>query len=241
MDIEKVIKYYNDIPLSNYDESGYLKPYGYQCHVEVLIYKHLKKSGLGLGEKLAGFLSWVIISMSIEIVKPVSFQDEIYGVTWHVNRRGPFFRRDFEFYNEKDELVFHGATFSVLIDVDKRTIFTNKELPFDLYEDNLKTTIDAIPNFNAKLDFKEIGVCSVTHSMIDPLGHVNNNKYGELAYNFLDNNEIKKCKEIKRIDMFFHSEMSLNDVCKVRTYQELGNIYIQLDSGKKNFSIIYKW
>ena len=241
MSKEDIIKYCNDVPLSNFDEKGYLKPYGYQCHVEMLVYKHLKKSGIGLGEKLGGFLYWVIISMSIEVVKQVSFKDSIHGITWHVNRRGPIFRRDFEFYNEKNELIFHGGTFSVLIDVNKRSIFTGKELPFELYEDNIKTTINAIPNFNAKLEFKEIGKCEVLHSMIDPLGHVNNNKYGEIAYNYLGEDNIKKSNAIKRIDMFFHSEMSINDVCSVKKYEDVNVAYIQIYTGKKNFSIKYIW
>jgi len=241
MNKEREKKYYSDIPFVDFNESGFLKSYGYQECVGILIHKHLKTSGIGLGEKLGGRLSWVIIAMSLEIIKPVKFSDTFYGRTWHVNRRGPFFRRDFEFYNDKDELMFHGATFSILLDVNTRNIFLDKELPFEVFADTNETTIEASPNFNAKLDFKYLNTRKIRKSMIDVLGHANNNKYGEMAYDSLNNEEIKKINKLKRIDMYFHSELALGDEFKILEYREGSCTYVQFDNKKKNFTIKYTW
>ncbi|MDL2292611.1 hypothetical protein LJC17_03375 [Acholeplasma sp. OttesenSCG-928-E16] len=244
MNREKEITYKVNPPLPDFDYNGNLKSYGYQNLVATLIDIHLSKTNISLGEALPGNLAWVLVSMHIEVIKPLKLHDSFVAKTWHVQRRGPFFRRDFEFINENGEILFHGTTFSVLLDLTKRAIYLKKELPFELIEGNEEYTIEATPNFNNRLDYEMIEKRVVRNSFIDPVKHMNNGKYGEVAYDALFEEEINNIQKVRRMDLYFHSEMSLHDEFEVQRSKADKILVIQLfnkTKDKKSFTIKFEW
>jgi len=139
----------------------------------------------------------------------------MYANTWYSQRRGPFFRRELVFKNENGEVMFHGSTFSVLLDVEKRTIHRKKELPFLLGEPIEDFTIEAGPAFKTNLEFCKVDEREVLNSHIDCLGHVNNCRYGEFAYDAFNDKERQNLAKLKRMDINFTSELRNKDTFSI--------------------------
>lgn len=241
MSNEKEYVYEVKPDVSEINENNCLKPYAYQSLFAKVIDRHLKRINLDMETTMKYNLAWVLISLSVEIVKPVAGNKSLFAQTWFSQRKGPFFRREFEFRDENSELLFHGTSFSVLLDLTSRTIYRKKETPFKLNEEIGGFTIEASPSFRTDSDFIKIDERKVYNSHIDFLGHVNNTRYGEFAYDALDEEEKNNIDKIKRYDMFFLSELRKKDTFSVLKAKEGNKTIIRginNVSGEISFDII---
>jgi len=197
------------------NENNYLKPYAYQNLFAQLVEQHLNNININVDTTMKYNMAWALMSLSIELVKPVEGCMRLYANTWYSQRRGPFFRREFVFKNRNGEMMFEGSSFSVLLNVEKRTVYRKKELPFFLHEPTEFFTIEATPTFRTSLDFDKIDERRVYNSYIDCLGHVNNCRYGEFAYDAFDDNERQNLARLKRMDLYFISELRIDDTFSI--------------------------
>lgn len=200
----------------DFNQFGQYKTYGYHNMLGHLADTHLKDTVAGVGVQLAGKYGWVIISMVIEIDKPIETTDTtLVGYTWYVGKKGPYYRREFVVLNNKEEVMVRGTSFSVLMNLEDRSIYRKRELPFDLMENTEIRLTDADPKFREELDFKHVYSRTVTNANIDNLGHVNNVRYNEFCYDAMSLEETKNMDKLKKMQMYFHNEMRLNDEFKV--------------------------
>jgi acyl-ACP thioesterase len=177
--------------------------------------QHLNNINVNVDTTMKYNLAWVLMSLSFELVKPVEGCMKMYANTWYSQRRGPFFRRELVFKNENGEVMFQGSTFSVLLDVEKRTIYRKKDLPFLLSEPTEDFTIEARPTFKTDLEFEKVDERKVFNSYIDCLGHVNNCRYGEFAYDAFTDEERQNLAKLKRLDINFLSELRNKDIFSI--------------------------
>ena len=126
MNNEKDFDYELFVDVQLLNENGILKPYAYQSLFGSLADKHLTTFHLNVDTTLQYNLAWALISLSVEIEKNVDKPMKLYGKTWHSDRKGPFFRREYLFINEQGEIMFKGSSFSVLLDINTRTIYRKK-------------------------------------------------------------------------------------------------------------------
>lgn len=96
--------------LSDLNENNLLKPHGYQKLFIKLGDKHLSNIDINVDTTMENNLAWAFISISIEIIKPVEGIIKLIGKTWHSQRRGPFYRREYLFTNENGEVLIKGAS-----------------------------------------------------------------------------------------------------------------------------------
>jgi acyl-ACP thioesterase len=197
------------------NENNILKPYAYQNLFAQIVEKHLKNINVNVDITRKFNLAWVLSSLAFELVKPVEGCARMYANTWYSQRRGPFFRRELVFRNENGEVMFHGSTFSILLDVEKRTIYRKKELPFLLGEPAKYFTIEAGPTFKTNFEFCKVCEREVLNSHIDCLGHVNNCRYGEFAYDAFNDKERQNLANLKRMDINFISELRNKDTFSI--------------------------
>jgi acyl-ACP thioesterase len=243
MQNEKEFIYEIKPDVSEINDNNCLKPYAYQSLFGELVERHLNKMYLNVDITMKYNLAWVLISLSLELMKPVIGCKSMFAQTWYSQRKGPFFRREFVFRDEHSDLVFHGSSFSVLMDLENRTIYRKKETPFELNQAIEEFTIEAAPTFKTDLTFTKIDERKVYNSFIDCLGHVNNTRYGEFAYDALDEEEKNNLDKIKRYDMFFLSELRNNDTFSVLKAKDDKNIVIRginNDTENISFDIIMK-
>lgn len=234
MHIEKDYVYELETEVSYLNEDNILKPYAYQNLFAQIVEKHLRNINLNVAITRKYNLAWVLASLNFELLKPVEGCIKMYANTWYSQRRGPFFRRELVFKNENGEVMFHGSTFSILLDVEKRTIYRKKELPFLLGEPAGDFAIEANPTFKTNLEFYKVDEREVLNSHIDCLGHVNNCRYGEFAYDTFTEVEKRNLAKLKRMEINFISELRYKDTFSILKACGGNKVFVRGYNGFKN-------
>ncbi len=226
------------------NENGVMKPSAYQALFAQLAEKHLDVYDSGAAETMKHGLAWALISMSIEVKRPINSCMKISAYTWYSGRRGPYFRRELVFCNEDGDILFQGSTFSILLEVATRKVFRKKELPFTITEPNNVFCMEANHHFKEHIEFIPYETRRTYSSDIDLLGHVNNRRYGDFAYDALTEEEKLRFKDIKRMDLFFISEMRDKDDFTILKATEENRILFRGHNNKKDdtsFDIIFQF
>lgn len=230
--------------LSDLNENNFLKPHGYQKLFITLGDAHLNNIEINVDTTMESNLAWAFISISLEIVKPIEGIMKVIGKTWHSERKGPYYRREYMFTDENGNVLVKGASYSILMDMEKRTVYRKKEAPFFISDPIDKLLINAKPNNKINLDFDKIDERIVYNSYIDCLGHVNNIRYSEFAYDTFSQEEVRNLHNLKRMDIYFKSELRKDDKFSIHKAYEDKNLYIRGENDSKedkSFDIVFTY
>ncbi len=204
--------YYDiEVEASQINEFGILKPHAYQVLFADIASRHLNSFHLNADDTIKYGMAWALISLHLEILRPIDGCAPLRAQTWHSQTKGPYFRRELVFCDLHGNTVFHGSTFSVLLDMEKRSILRPKALPIALPEPDPVFTIEARPTRKIHMDFAPHEERKVYNSYIDMLGHVNNCRYGEFAYDTFTLKEKARLHQMKRMEIYFESELRPQD------------------------------
>ncbi|HZK57973.1 MAG TPA: acyl-ACP thioesterase domain-containing protein [Clostridia bacterium] len=227
--MEKDYTYEVNNETSDLNQNNILKPYGYQKLFGQVVDLHLDNINLSMDMTMERNLAWALVSLSVEIIEPVKGIIKMHAQTWHSQRKGPFFRREFSFKNKEGKTLFHGSSFSVLLDINKRTIYRKRVLPFDVIkpEPDGDFTIEADPTTNIDPEFEKVDQRRVHNSHIDCIGHVNNICYGKFAYDAFSEAECMNIHNLKRMDLYFKSELKNNDIFSTLKAHENNKIIVR--------------
>ncbi|MDD2504437.1 MAG: thioesterase [Clostridia bacterium] len=220
--------------VSYLNQYNQLKPYAYQVLFEQMAERHLFNLNLNVDTTMKYGLAWTLISMTVEITKPIEEGMVLYGSTWYSQHRGPYYRRELLFKDSMGQVVFHGSTHSVLLDIEKRSVFRKKEVPFPMHEPIEVFLLEATPSFKMDADLKPVAERVVQPSEIDCLGHVNNCRYGEFVYDTFSDEEQKSLKSLKRMDINFLSELRPEDRFTMRKAASKNCLFFQGYNKTKN-------
>lgn len=203
------------------------KPYAYQVLFEQMAEQHLVRLNHNVDDTMKYGLAWALVSMSVEVVTPIEKSMTLFGYTWFSQRRGPYFRRELLFEDAEGRTMFKGSTHSVLLDIEKRSVFRKKEMPFPIQEPTESFLLDASPNFKMDAKLLPVSERTVQASQIDCLGHVNNCRYGEFAYDAFSEEEQEWLKDLRRMDIYFLSELRGGDRFTIKKACEGNSVYFQ--------------
>ncbi len=212
---------------SYFNQHSQLKPYAYQILFEQMAERHLFQLHLNIDETMQHGLAWALISMSVEVVTPIEKSMTLYGNTWFSAHRGPYFRRELLIKDAHGQVMFKGSTHSVLLDIEKRSVFRKKVIPFPMHEPTPVFLLEASPGYKIDVDMASVLERTVQPSQIDCLGHVNNCRYGELAYDVFSEDEQENLKDLKRMDIYFLSELRAGDHFTMRKACESNQLFFQ--------------
>lgn len=215
------------VTASYLNQYNQLKPFAYQLLFEQMAERHLTQLDVNVGGTMKYGLAWVLISMSLEVVNPIEQSMTLFGSTWYSTHKGPYFRREMLFKDKEGRVMFKGSTHSVLLDLEKRTVFRKKETPFAITVPTEVVLLDASPSFKMEADLKPVAERPVLASQIDCLGHVNNCRYGEFAYDTFTVEEQEHMRNLKRMDINFLSELRPGDRFTMKKGCEENRIFIQ--------------
>ena len=198
------------------NQYGVMKPGGYQSLVMSIAETHLSQFGLSVDDLLQSGMSWVLVSSSIEIIQPIREELTLYARTWHSEQDKLTFRRELCFADGQGKPLFNAVTFSVLMDINDRRILRPDKLDFDIGQPRGIFLLQASPRLRFKGDMQPCDRRRIYPSCIDRLGHTNNCCYSEFAYDALTDDEIAACENIRRMDIFFKSELKAGEYFTVR-------------------------
>lgn len=229
------------IPLSvgDFTKSGVLRPSAVLNLAQRVTDEHLFLSGVGISKLWPYHLSWVLILTALRISPIPEDCMSLAAKTWGSELRGPYFRREIEFYSPEGERLICFSSFSVLLDLKGRNILRPSALPLPLTP---PTPVFAIDHLSPKLPIP----CETRHSYndiirnghIDLLGHVNNSHYADFALNCLTPEEFSR--GVCEIDINFLAELQNGSSFSLsRGEDERGNIWVkgeELGSPKTSFA-----
>ena len=87
MNTEKEMIYEAEPEVADLNENNALKPYAYQKLFSKVVDQHLMKIDISEDKMIKHNLAWALVSMSIEIKKPIEGIAPMYANTWHSGRR----------------------------------------------------------------------------------------------------------------------------------------------------------
>jgi acyl-CoA thioesterase FadM len=193
------------------DANGLLKPHGYQKLFARIAEAHLNRLNLNVDATLPHNLAWALVTMSFELIRPVTGCTKLMATTWHSQRKGPWFRRELVFRDTSGEVAFHGSTFSVLLDMTTRGVYRRRETPFPIAAPHEVFVMEAGPGITFQGTYAAHEERKVRNSHIDALGHVNNIRYGEFALDALTQEECARLGDLRRMDIRFVAELRPQD------------------------------
>nr|MDD6336333.1 thioesterase [bacterium] len=241
--IEAAFEYPVQLVGNDFSELGMLKPVTYQNLIQQVAERHLKALHLDTEDMAACGLAWVLVGMTIEVSRAPHGMEMLKGKTWHSQQNGAYFRREFDFYGEDGQRVFCGASFSVLLDLKRRTIARHYTLPQDLGPGYPEFVLDHIrPAFREIEQYQAVEKRKVYNSFMDCLGHVNNTRYCEFAFDALTQQE--KARPISRIAINFVGELRAQEEFTVYKGYQGNTVYIKgvrEADGKKSFDVAFSW
>ena len=221
MELEKT--YYFRVDTAAQNENHDLTLSALQRIIVTASEEHLKNIGLDVPKLMKDYgVSWILLSLSIEVKDKIRSGELLSIRTWHTNKKGVYYRRDFEICHEDGTVAANAATFSSIFDMESRRLCTNKEvlaLVDELGEG--KELFEASPRLRIKpeeLDF--VMTQNVMPSWIDALGHTNNLRYGDLITDALPAEKRAKLGKLSRFELGFTGELRLGESVELRLKEE---------------------
>lgn len=193
-----------------------MKPSGYQALVMETAERHLRQFSLGVDDLLEKGMSWVLVSSSVAIAQPIRGEITVVGHTWHSEQDRLTFRRELRFTDTEGHPLFDAVTFSVLMNLADRRILRPDKLDFRIGEPHAAFVMDASPKLRVREEMQPCDRRRVYPSCIDRLGHTNNCRYAEFAYDALTEGEIASLDRLRRFDVVFRSELKPGESFTVR-------------------------
>lgn len=206
---ERERRYALQTDVSMYNARGAFYPAAIQRMAVRMIENHLEKLGMDAPRLVREYgVSWVLLSFSAELRQSLSPTEAYTARTWHTYAKPPIFRRDFVISDAAEQVAAVGATFSTLLDVKTRRICTDRALLSRFCLPDGEALLEADHRFSAAAAFGEVERRRVRPSWLDGVGHVNNLRYAELAYDALDEGERRRADGLRRMDVWFRTELT---------------------------------
>ncbi len=214
MNNEQERSYTIKVEFAHLDAQGHIKPHGYQHIIGRVVDEHLEFFQIDFNACLQQQVSWVVVALNVDIKKHVQGCATLHIKTWYSERKRLHFRREIEALDDAGDVVFVASLYSVLWDLQAQSIYRKAELPFELLPPHPDFRLNRSPVFREKLEYTKIDERQMLRSYIDPLGHVNNCRYGEFAFDALPDAHADLSK-ITGFDIYFCSELTLHDTIRI--------------------------
>lgn len=189
--------------------------------------------GFGYDSMDVHHTTWVLSRMRMCFDKLPVWRDNVDITTWHKGLSGPFFLRDFEMKDKEGNMLATATTSWVVIDTVDRN-FVKPERMQELVpsnEDELRHAIETpapkVPAARGVEPFAE-RVHEVHYSDVDIVGHANNTKYVEWAFDMLDP-QVLVNGTVSEVVVNFNHEALLGDKVLLRAFEkpaESGRLFI---------------
>lgn len=204
---------------------------------------HAHHLGAGYEALVSEKLFWALSRLSVEIVNLPKWGEEIHIETWPSSLVGPFFRRDFIFYDRQNEIICKGVSGWLLLSSEtmrpQRSDRLSIALPFnegkfavELFPERLNGQAET-PVFSKKILYNEIDVNN----------HVNNTRYLDWVMDCFDS-DFYLAHRLKGFSLEFLGEMHWGDEVELLAGSENDTYHIQavsMNTRKVAFKADVQW
>jgi len=204
---------------------------------------HAQHLGAGYTTLVEEKLFWALSRIRVEVQQLPLWGDEIRIETWPRSLVGPFFRRDFIFYNHQDEPICKGVSGWLLVNSEtmrpQRAERLTIEMPFNEGKSAFETFPDRLNGVADNLIFSK----KILYNEIDVNNHVNNTRYLDWVMDCFDS-AFYRSHQLKGFTLEFLGEMHWGDEVELMSGQDGATFHIQavnLHTGKIAFKSQVEW
>lgn len=204
---------------------------------------HADHLGAGYTALSQDKLFWALSRISVQVEQLPVWGDEILIETWPCSLVGPFFRRDFLFFNQKNEVICRGVSGWLLLSAETMRPQRSDRLSIDLPFNEGKFALESFPDrLNGTAATRVFGK-KILYNEIDVNNHVNNTRYLDWVMDCFDH-EFYLRNNLKSFSLEFLGEMHWGDEVELFSGQEGNAWHIQAvnqQTGKIAFKADLGW
>ena len=201
-----------------------LTNYGILAFLEDIAGIHSDNVGYGVKDVAEKKKAWILMDWKLQVIKRAGFGEKIIVKTWAKTMSKPQFYtyRDFEVYNEKEELIAIATSKWVFLDIEKERISKIDLEVLKLYNPDDKRVfgIEEIEKINIPDNFENVTEYQVKRFDIDVNRHMHNLNYINLAYEALPE-EVYNTQEFDNVRVSYKHQIKLGD--NVKCYYSKSN------------------
>jgi len=219
--------------------SGAMRLSGYQHLVCAAAECDMSTHDMSVSQTLKRGYAWAIVSLTVDVIRPVTTCTPLETSTWISGNRPPLNRRELLFSDSRGER-FRSAVFSTPISMDTHKLMRLPEEECGTVTGDILIE-DAVSRISSLPPMEEVYRREVYPSDIDALGHMNNCRYGALAYDALTEEErILLCSPFRYTVIFRRQLMEGSTVIVSRGQDERGLFITGTAQGSDKASFIVR-
>ena len=195
---------------------------------------HSSSIGYGLNDIPNTNISWVLLNWKVQVIKRPKYLDKVTVKTWARFKTKIYTYRDFEVYDENNNLLIIATSKWIFINTEKQSIAKIEDSFYEKYlpEDKSVFGIVELPKLKEPENSKETFEYCIKRSDIDVNGHMHNTNYLSLAYEALPEN-IYNNSNFNDFEILYKKEIKFADTVKILYTFENG-IHILTIKSKDN-------
>ena len=187
---------------------------------------HAQHLGAGYATLVEEKLFWALSRIRVEIDQLPKWGDDIYVETWPSSLVGPFFRRDFRFFNQQNEVICRGVSGWLLVNAETMRPQRADRLTIELPFNKDKFALEAFPERLNGVADTPVFSKKILYNEIDVNNHVNNTRYLDWVMDCFDS-EFHQSHQLKSFTLEFLGEMHWGDEVELLSGQEGLSFHIQ--------------
>lgn len=194
---------------------------------------HSEKAGFGMNQIESTGLSWILLGWKLKVLSRPTYGTEVKVITWGRDFSKVHAFRDFEVYDDKNNLIAIGTSKWVLFNIKTNRLSRITPEVINSYgmESKLVFTSDeddfSIGNVPSKLlnSFNY----TILRNNIDINNHMHNLYYLDLAYEALPE-DVYRNSDLNNVEIIYKKECSLGNEIKCDYYFENDVHYVYIKS-----------
>lgn len=226
-------------------KENYIKNIGILEILENIGTHHSDMVGYGPNDIEKTGVTWILLDWKLQVIKRPKYGQNLNVNTWSRTISGKtkktYTYRDFEIYDEENNLCVIGTSKWVLINAKTGKIIKIDEQLIEKYSPENKSVfkIEELDKIKSPENFSNEIKYKVSRRDIDLNGHMHNLYYLYLAYEVLPE-EVYEKRPYDNIRIQYKKEIKLGDIikCKYTFYNDEHIITISSEDDKKIHSII---
>lgn len=219
------------VSISQVGVSGLIKNIGIIQILEDIACRHSDLAGFGIKDIPIKHLSWFLLNWKVKILKRVSYGTNLKVRTWAKIYNKFQTTRDFEVYDENNELICIATSKWALIDTEKSSIARITDVILSGYEPEDKNVFEN-PDIEKLLEptsFSSEFTYKTQRRDIDVNNHMHNLNYLDVAYEALPQ-EVYNSKECNNIEIMYKKGIQANDTVKCLYSYENNEHFVTMKS-----------
>lgn len=205
-------------------------------YLEDIAAYHSDSIGYGINSEKETNLNWLLLDWKLEVLKRPIYGQELNISTWSRKIEKFYAYRDFEVYDEKNNLCAIATSKWLLVDTKAEKISKVDSIMAGKYQSETSKAVfenEKLEKLKLPEEYYSEFVYKTQRRDIDLIGHMHNLYYLSLAYEALPNEEYMK-RPFNNIRIQYKKEIKLNEIVKCKfSKREDKNVVVIVSEDEK--------